>query len=106
MAVKYEKIQVGDVLYERRRYKMGNTTISSIGEWPVLIKSLDSVKRTAVVSWNGNSNETWCADRLAKLFDWSMRDKTQAEVTHGMLGAVTKVRRLRSPKSGTSGAST
>jgi hypothetical protein len=67
MAVKWETVQAGDVLYDVHSYRMGNTTMRSMGCWEVRVRSIDHAKGTAVVSWNGNPPETWRRYQIAKL---------------------------------------
>lgn len=74
MAIKFEKIQPGMTLYDRHRERAGNTTMTRLGEWRVIIVSVDAATRTAVASWNGNAPGVWHARRLEKLFSWSLRD--------------------------------
>lgn len=94
MAIKFERLQTGRTYYERHREKMGNTTMSKLGEWSVHIKEIDAVKETALVSWNGNRPEKWHRRELERLFDWSMYDSREAEMTRGGFGnAVLRVRR-------------
>ena len=54
VAMKFEKLKPGMVVYDVRRYKMGNTTVSSIGIWEVRIVSVDSESKTVVAEWNNN----------------------------------------------------
>lgn len=69
MAIKFEKIEPGMILLDIHREKMGNTTMSQWGCWPVKIISIDRVKRTARVVWNScNPEETWHARDLEKLY--------------------------------------
>lgn len=91
MAVKFDKLKVGDELYDRHTYAMGNTTIRTIGEWRVRILVLE--RDCAMVSWNGNRPHRWTRAQLERLYTWSMSDETECEVHRGMMGAVTKVRR-------------
>ncbi len=94
MSIKFEKITAGMTLYDRHSERMGNTTLRSIGEWPVRIVSVDPVARTASVSWNGNPPRLMFARALEKLSTWSM-DEEGVEVTRGMMfHQVIKVRRL------------
>jgi hypothetical protein len=67
--VKFEKIEPGMVLYDVHTYKMGNTSVRSIGAWSVRILSVDRAKRSAQVSWNGNQAQTYYAAKLEKLKD-------------------------------------
>lgn len=93
MAIKFEKIKPGMVLYDRHKYTMGNTTLRSLGEWPVRVLEVDGEKRRALVSWNHNRPEWVSERRLSGYSTWSMYDK-DAEVTKGFLGNVSRVRRL------------
>ena len=68
MAIKFEKIEPGMVLLDIHREKMGNTTMSEWGLWKVLVVSVDRAKRTALVSWNHNPQQTWDARRLERLY--------------------------------------
>lgn len=95
MAIKYEKIQPGMVLFQRRRYTMGNTTMKSVGEWPVKIIRLENggALRGAIVSWNGNREHWWSERELTTLYDWSMYGK-DVVVTKNICGSVIKVRKM------------
>ncbi len=55
--MKFEKIKVGDVLFDVHSYRMGNTAIRSVGVWPVRILELHPESRSATVSWNGNDHQ-------------------------------------------------
>lgn len=66
MAIKFELIKAGDVMYDVHRYRAGHTTLR-IGCWEVKIVSVDPEKRRAVVRWNWNEPETWHASKLTKL---------------------------------------
>lgn len=93
MAIKFEKIKAGMVLYDRHRERAGNTTMTRLGEWPVEIISVDPERRTAQVSWNTNRPETYGRHSLERLYSWSMYDKTEAERTEGW-GGTSSCRRL------------
>jgi hypothetical protein len=67
MAIKFEKIEPGMVLYDVHSENAGNTTMRRLGKWEVRIISVDKEKRTAMASWNGNRAELWHASRLEKL---------------------------------------
>lgn len=97
MAIKFEKIEVGMTLYDRRKHNMGNTTLKTIGEWEVKIVSIDKEHRTAKASWNGNPPTFYSQRDLTKLHTWSMYDP-DVEVTKNMLGGVSKVKKIRKPK--------
>ena len=75
MAIKFEKLKVGTRYYDRRRTRMGNTTMTRMSEWPVVLESIDAVSRSAMVRWNYNTPEKWDEYRLRKLYSWSMNDR-------------------------------
>jgi len=54
--MRFEKIKAGDVLYDVHNYRMGNTTIRSVGAWPVKIIELHPESQSATVSWNHNDD--------------------------------------------------
>ena len=65
--MKFEKIKPGMTLYDVHSYRMGNTTLKTMGCWTVRVISVDTEKRTAVVSWNGNRETTYYENALTKL---------------------------------------
>ena len=65
MAIKYERIKDGDVLYDVHRTKMGNTTMSRLGCWTVMVIRLHD--DGATVSWNSNAATFYTRRRLEKL---------------------------------------
>jgi hypothetical protein len=79
MAIKFERIEAGQILYDRHRTRMGNTTMTQLGEWSVQIVSIDKEKGTARVRWNGNPEQTYFRHSLEKLFRSSMYDKKPAK---------------------------
>jgi hypothetical protein len=89
--MKIADIRPGMVLYDRHTYRMGNTTLRTIGEWRVtIIDAPADATQQVTVSWNGNPPERWSWDRVKKLKTWSMDDEC-AEVVRGMWGRVVKV---------------
>ena len=88
MAIKFGKIKAGDILYDVHSYRMGNTTLRSLGIWAVSVISVND-NGTAMVSWNGNSPEKWYAHRLEKL-----RAK-EPEMEKGMFGQQRLKRRVK-----------
>ena len=52
--MKLESLKPGMVVYDVGTYRMGNTTMRSVGVWPVRIVEIDMEKRIVVASWNGN----------------------------------------------------
>jgi len=74
VAIKFEKLQPGMVLYDRHRERMGNTTMSRMGEWRVRVISIDAERRQAVVSWNGSPPKVWYERQLCRLSAKSAKD--------------------------------
>lgn len=68
MAIKFEKITPGMRLLDIHSVCMGNTTMRELKKWPVLVVSIDKIKRTAVVQWNSNKSEIWYERDLRKLY--------------------------------------
>lgn len=95
MAIKFEKIQAGMTLYDRHRHKMGNTTMTTLGEWPVYIKEVYPETRSALVSWNSNRPTEYSERQLSRLCDWSMRDDDAAIRSEGIWGRISKVTRRK-----------
>lgn len=92
--IAFEKIQAGMTLYDRQRYRLGSTTMSTLGEWHVFVARLEG-DRGAYVRWNSNPEEFWPRHRLEKLYTWSMHDPDEAVLTKGMLSyQVISVKRL------------
>jgi len=63
--VAFSTIKPGDELFQVRRVKMGNTTMSRDAVYSVVIKEVH--ERHAMASWNGNPPTRWSADQIAKL---------------------------------------
>lgn len=72
MAIKFDRLKPGEIVFDRHRQKMGNTTMSRMGEWMVKIIEIDHGNRTALVRWNGNSPTTWTKRQLERCFRTSM----------------------------------
>jgi hypothetical protein len=96
MAIKFDLIKKGDVVYDCHRYKMGNTKMSRMGCWDVRILALtpdatsdevfvdrflrplavkDRQHPGAFVSWNGNPPEWRSARGLSKLRRSPLKDR-------------------------------
>lgn len=99
MAIKFEKIQAGMKLFQRSRGRMGNTTLTTIREHGVTILEVFPEKRCAKVSWNGNAPEIYRERDFANLYDWSMYDKSVAEIKRGVWDSVIKVTKKKASKS-------
>lgn len=63
--VAFSKIKPGDVLYEVRRQKMGNTTMSRDAIFAVRIVEVND--EHAIASWNGNTPTRYSIARIAQL---------------------------------------
>lgn len=63
--IKFAKIKVGMRLYSYHSYRVGNTTMRAMGNWPVDVKEVR--EDGAVVSWNFNRDEFWPIYRLERL---------------------------------------
>jgi hypothetical protein len=59
--MKFDKLAVGMVLFDLHSYRMGNTTMRSLGVWPVRVVEIDAEKRRALCNWNGNA-PTWYSE--------------------------------------------
>lgn len=57
MAIDISKLKAGDVLYDCRRVKAGNTTMSVDGVWECYVCEVgeDNGRPWALISWNGNT---------------------------------------------------
>lgn len=63
----FSAIKVGDVLWDCRRQKMGNTTMSRMACWKVRVLEIDPEKRRARCSWNSNTPTWWGEYQLKPL---------------------------------------
>ena len=64
---KIEKLKVGQVLYDKHKYKAGNTTMRRWGVWTVRVEEIDPDHKFIVASWNGNPAKKMFAFQVAKL---------------------------------------
>lgn len=78
MAIKFERVNAGDVLFQKKRVKAGNTTMSRDVIYDVKIIDIDYEAGRATVSWNGNRAETWYRHSIEKLY--RSRPKTQPDI--------------------------
>lgn len=67
MAIQFDLIKEGDVLYDYHSERAGITTMRRWGNWEVKIISIDRASRSAVVRWNGNRPETYYYTQLTRL---------------------------------------
>lgn len=61
------KIKAGQVLYDKHKYKMGNTTMKAWGVWPVFVKEVDPDGKFIIASWNGNKPRKMFEKEVSKL---------------------------------------
>ena len=61
------KLQVGQVLYDKHKYKQGNTTIYDWGLWEVFVKEIDPEGKFIIASWNGNTPRKMYEREVKKL---------------------------------------
>ena len=55
----FDKLKPGMIVYDVQRYRMGNTTLRSVGVWKVRIISVDVETKTVIASWNHNRPEKY-----------------------------------------------
>lgn len=67
MAISFDRVLPGDVLYDVRRRKMGNTTMSETVSYTVKIIETDTVKDCAFASWNSNPPKWMGRRQIEKL---------------------------------------
>jgi hypothetical protein len=63
--MKFEKLKVGMTVYSVGTYGVGNTTLRSVGVWPVVIMSIDRPNRTCTASWNHNKQDKFYESNVA-----------------------------------------
>ena len=73
MAV-FNRIQVGQILYDRHRYKTNVVGLNPMGEWRVKVISIDTERKGAMCSWNGNPPRWYSERDLARLHIKSKRE--------------------------------
>lgn len=96
MTIKLEAVIPGAIFYSRARTKMGHTTLSTLSEWRVRVtEGWDPEKGYAVCSWNGNQPRRYSAQDLKVLYDWSIYNEDEAEVTRGIWNSIRKVTRRK-----------
>lgn len=61
------RIKVGQVLYDKHKYKMGHTTMKKWGVWPVFVKEVDTDGEFIVASWNWNKPRKMFEREVKKL---------------------------------------
>lgn len=66
MAIKFELIKAGDVLFQKVRQGMGNTTMKRDVVYDVRVVSIDD--RGADVVWNGCNKARWGRHTMERLY--------------------------------------
>lgn len=61
------RIKAGQVLYDKHRHKMGNTTMTTLGVWPVYVEEVDPNGRFIIARWNGNKPRKMFGKEVGKL---------------------------------------
>lgn len=75
MAISFDRVKAGDVLYDVHSVRMGNTTMRRLGCWCVEVREIDTVNARALVSWNGNPEQWWHASRIRRLRRTPLKEK-------------------------------
>lgn len=75
MPISISTLKPGDVVFDARMEKMGNTTMRRLSVWKVYIKEVDLENGKVLASWNGNTPRTYYA-RSGKL-PWRRSDPTR-----------------------------
>lgn len=65
--VAFSAIKEGDILWDCRRTRQGNTSLRRMSSWQVKIITIDHDKKTAVASWNWNAPRTYTVRQIEKL---------------------------------------
>jgi hypothetical protein len=60
------RLTPGQIVYDRHRYQMGNTTMSAWGTWEVRIIEVHADKGWVLASWNGNRPQRYDTKAIAK----------------------------------------
>lgn len=63
----FDRIKVGDVLYDCHRQRMGNTTMTRMACFTVKVLEIDAENRRATVSWNDNRPVVYHEHRIKRL---------------------------------------
>lgn len=79
MAVKFESVKAGDVLYDVRSVRMGNTMMRTVRVWHVQV--LEIHPDHAVVKWNSNPPRRYSPREIKRL------RRKKPELVHNICGA-------------------
>lgn len=61
------KIKPGQILYDKHKYRMGHTTMTTWGVWNVYVMEIDPNGEYIIASWNGNPPRRMSKIQVAKL---------------------------------------
>ena len=75
------KLKPEQVVYERRRQKMGNTTVSRTALYSIRIIEVDSEGLFVMASWNGNTPRKY---REVDVKKWLVSKPEPKGTLHGM----------------------
>jgi hypothetical protein len=64
--MKLEKLKPGMTVYDVHSYKMGNTSLRTVGVWNVCIIEVDLDRRSVLASWNGNEPKRYPENMASK----------------------------------------
>lgn len=70
------KLTPGQVLYDKHKYKMGNTKIMTWGLWHVIVLEVDPNHEWIIASWNGNPPKK-CYEHQVKR--WKVKEPKMPE---------------------------
>jgi hypothetical protein len=62
-----KNLTIGQKLWDKHKYKMGNTTMRTWGVWDVIVKEIDPQHRFIIASWNGNPPRKMYGREVGKL---------------------------------------
>jgi hypothetical protein len=60
------RLKTGQILFDKHKTRMGNTTMTRWGLWRVLVIEIDPELQWIIASWNGNKAEKMYAGRVKK----------------------------------------
>ena len=64
--MKFEALTPDTTVFDVRRTKMGNTTLTTVSVWPVYIEQVNPEKRTVLARWNGNASRSYSQASYSK----------------------------------------
>jgi hypothetical protein len=67
MAIKFERVKVGDTLWDYHSERAGNTTMRRWGNWPVQVVRIREDGSGAYCRWNQNPERFWSRRQVERL---------------------------------------